>query len=318
MLKRHEYVKICLLSMTDGKVIIMEIRVLRYFLTVVREESITKASKVLHITQPTLSRQLAQMEEEIGVKLFDRGTRKIKLTNEGILLRRRAEEILQLVDKTEKELVKQEEQVEGKISIGCGETSSVQILPELIDSFRQKYPRVSFDIFTATADLVKEQMDQGLLDIGLLLEPIDMEKYDFIRLNIKEKWVVLMRSDDPLSEKEIITAKDLSTLPLVLPRRMNVQGELASWFGNYYEKLNVVFTSNLSTNSAIMVNGGLAYSLVIEGSVPFLDQSKITYRPLDPPLTSTSVLAWKRGQPFGLAATKFIQHIQCFLSIGKP
>ena len=288
----------------------MEIRVLRYFLTVVREESITKASEVLHITQPTLSRQLAQMEEDIGVKLFDRGTRKIKLTNEGILLRRRAEEILQLVDKTEKELVEQEEQVEGKISIGCGEIAAVQLLPKIIESFRRKYPRVTFDIFTATADLVKEQMEKGLLDIGLLLEPVDMEKYEFIRLNIREKWVVLMRSDDPLSKKETVSAKDLSVLPLILPRRMNVQSELASWFGNYYEKLDIVFTSNLSTNSAIMVNGGLAYSLVIEGAVPFWDQSKVTFRPLDPPLTATSVLAWKRGQPFSLATIKFIKHIQ--------
>lgn len=296
----------------------MEIRILRYFLTIVREESITKASEVLHITQPTLSRQLAQMEKDLGVKLFDRGTRKIKLTNEGILLRRRAEEILQLVDKTEKELVEQEEQVEGKISMGCGEIAAVQLLSQIIKSFRQKYPLVTFDIFTATADLVKEQMDKGLLDIGLFLEPIDMEKYEFTRLDIGEKWVVLMRSDDPLAARETITAQDLSELPLILPRRMNVQNELASWFGSYYDRLNVVFTSNLSTNSSIMVNSGLAYSLVIEGAVPFLDHSKITYRPLDPPLTATSVLAWKRGQPFSLATTKFIQHIQCFLGIGKP
>lgn len=296
----------------------MEIRILRYFLTVVREESITKASEVLHITQPTLSRQLAQMEKDLGVKLFDRGTRKIKLTNEGILLRRRAEEILQLVDKTEKELVEQEEQVEGKISMGCGEIAAVQLLSQIIKSFRQKYPLVTFDIFTATADLVKEQMDKGLLDIGLFLEPIDMEKYEFTRLDIGEKWVVLMRSDDPLAARETITAQDLSELPLILPRRMNVQNELASWFGSYYDRLNVVFTSNLSTNSSIMVNSGLAYSLVIEGAVPFLDHSKITYRQLDPPLTATSVLAWKRGQPFSLATTKFIQHIQCFLGIGKP
>lgn len=294
----------------------MEIRVLRYFLTVVREESITKASEVLHITQPTLSRQLSQMEEDVGVKLFERGSRKITLTNEGILLRRRAEEILQLVDKTEKELIEQEEQVEGKIAIGCGEISSVQLLPELFRTFREKHPRVSFDIFTATADLVKEQMDKGLLDIGLLLEPVDIEKYDFIRLDMKENWVVLMRPDDPLTQKECVTAKDLSALPLILPRRMSVQSELASWFGDYYEKLNVVFTSNLSTNAAIMVSNGLAYSLVIEGAIPFWDQSKITYRPLSPALTATSVLAWKRGQPFGLAATKFIEHIRCFLSMG--
>lgn len=294
----------------------MEIRVLRYFLTVVREESITKAAEVLHITQPTLSRQLAQMEEEVGVKLFHRGARRIDLTNEGILLRRRAEEILQLVDKTEKELIEQEEQVEGKISIGCGEIAAVQVLPKLIKKFREKYPQVTFDIFTATADLVKEQMDKGLLDIGLLLEPVDMEKYDFIRLDVKEKWVVLMRPDSPLAEKEFVTAKDLSELPLILPRRMNVQNELASWFGDYYDSLNVIFTSNLSTNSAIMVSNGLAYSLVIEGAVPFWDQSKITYRPLSPSLTATSVLAWKRGQPFSLAASKFIGHMKCFLGIG--
>ena len=293
----------------------MEIRVLRYFLTVVREESITKAADVLHITQPTLSRQLSQMEEDVGVKLFNRGSRRITLTNEGILLRRRAEEILQLVDKTEKELIEQEEQVEGKISIGCGEIAAVQVLPNLIKTFREKYPQVTFDIFTATADLVKEQMDKGLLDIGLLLEPVDMEKYDFIRLEMKEKWVVLMRPDSPLAEKETVTAKDLSELPLILPRRVNVQSEIASWFGNYYDDLNVVFISNLSTNSAVMVTGGLAYSLVIEGAVPFWDQSKVTYRPLSPSLTATSVLAWKRGQPFSLAATKFIEHIKCFLGM---
>ncbi|MCM1253323.1 MAG: LysR family transcriptional regulator [Clostridium sp.] len=291
----------------------MEIRVLRYFLTVVREESITKAAEVLHITQPTLSRQLSQMEEEVGVKLFDRGSRKITLTNEGILLRRRAEEILLLVDKMEKELAEQEELVEGRVSIGCGEIASVQMLPQLFKSFRQKYPHVTFDIFTATADLVKEQMDKGLLDIGLLLEPIDIGKYDFVRLDRKERWVVLMPPDDPLAEKEFVTAKDLSALPLILPRRMQVQSELASWFGDYYKNLNVLFTSNLSTNGAIMVSQGLAYSVVIEGAVPFWDSARISYRPLAPELTATSVLAWKRGEPFSLAATKFIEHIKCFL-----
>lgn len=295
----------------------MEIRVLRYFLTVVREQSITKASEVLHITQPTLSRQLAQMEDEIGVKLFDRGSRKITLTNEGILLRRRAEEILQLVDKTEKELLEQEEQVEGKITIGCGEISSVQLLPDIFESFHQKYPRVTFDIYTATADHVKDRMDRGLVDIGLLLEPIDIEKYDFIRLDMKERWVVLMRPDSPPAQKDFVTAKELSELPLVMPRRLKVQSELASWFGDYYENLNVLFTSNLSTNAAVMVRKGLAYSLAIEGMIPFWDQSKITYRPLYPELTATSVLAWKRGQPFSLAATKFIEHIKCFLGMDK-
>ncbi len=295
----------------------MEIRVLRYFLTVVQEQSITKAASVLHITQPTLSRQLAQLEAEIGVKLFERGSRKITLTNEGILLRRRAEEILQLVDKTEKEIIIQEEQVEGRITIGCGETVSVQLLPDLFADFHRKYPLVSFDLYTATADQVKNLMDRGLVDVGLLVEPVDMEKYDFIRLDPKDRWVVLMRPDDPLTEKERLTAKDLLTLPLILPRRLQVQSELASWFGDYYDKLNVLFTSNLSTNAAIMVNSGLAYAVAIEGSLPFWDRAKITYRPLHPKLSASSVLAWKHGQPFSLAATKFIEHMKCFLSMGE-
>ncbi|MCM1114989.1 MAG: LysR family transcriptional regulator [Clostridium sp.] len=293
----------------------MEIRVLRYFLTVVREENITKAAEVLHITQPTLSRQLSQLEEGIGVKLFDRGTRRITLTDEGLLLRRRAEEILSLVDKTEQELLEQDEQIEGKITIGCGEIEAVQVLPKLFSAFNEKYPNVTFDIFTATADLVKEQMDKGLVDIGLLLEPIDIDKYEFIRLPIQEKWVVLMNADDKLTEKDALTAKDLSKLPLVLPRRMRVQNELASWFGDYYDALNVRFTSNLKTNGAIMVHAGLAYSIVIEGSVKFWDKSQITYRPLSPALTATSVIAWKRHQPFSPAAAKFIEHTKCFLGI---
>lgn len=295
----------------------MEIRVLKYFLTVVREQSITKAAEVLHITQPTLSRQIAQMEDEIGVRLFERGSRKITLTNEGLLLRRRAEEILQLVDKTEKELIEQDEQVEGKITIGCGEIGAVQLLPDLFESFHEKYPLVTFDIYSATADHVKAQMERGLVDIGLLLEPIDIEKYDFIRLDMKECWVVVMRPDCSLAEKEYVTAKDLSKLPLIMPRRLKVQSELSGWFGDYYDGLNLLFTRNLNTNAAVMVSRGLGYAIAIEGMMPFWDQSKITYRPLNPSLTATSVLTWKRGQPFSLAATKFIEHLKCFLSMDK-
>lgn len=291
----------------------MEIRVLRYFLTVVREGGINRAAEALHITQPTLSRQLSQLEEEVGVKLFHRGARRITLTNEGILLRRRAEEILSLVDRTEQELIEQEELVEGRIVIGCGELAAVQVLSEMIASFHEKYPLVSYDIFTANADLVKEQMEKGLIDIGVLLEPIDMEKFEFIRLTGKERWGVLMRSDDPLAKKEVVGAKDLENLPLILPRRTNVQNELSNWLGDSFQSAKVLFTSNLSTNGAIMVEKGLAYSIIIEGSVPFLDKEKIAYRPLYPELTANSVLAWKKQQPFGLAVRKFIESAKHFL-----
>ena len=295
----------------------MEIRVLRYFLAVVREEGINRAAEVLHITQPTLSRQLSQLEEEVGVKLFHRGAKKITLTNEGILLRRRAEEILSLVDRTERELIEQDEFVEGRIVIGCGELAAVQVLPEIIESFRERYPLVTYDIFTGNADLIKEQMEKGLIDIGVLLEPIDMEKFDFIRLTGKERWVVLMRPDNPLAEKAAVSAKDLEGLSLILPRRTNVQNELSNWFGDSLKNTQILFTSNLSTNGAIMVEEGLACSLVIEGSVPFWDKEKIAYRPLSPELTANSVLAWKKQQPFSLAATKFIEHMKYFLGIAN-
>lgn len=292
----------------------MEIRVLRYFLTVVREESVTKAAEVLHITQPTLSRQLAQMEEEIGVKLFLRGNRKISLTNEGLLLRRRAEEILELVDKTEKELVEQEDTVEGTVSIGCGDLAAVElVLTKLIQSFHERHPAVSFNLYSATADYVKDRMDRGLADVGLLLEPISMEKYDFIRLNQREQWVVAMHPESPLARLEKITPKDLQDVPLILPNRLNIQSEIASWFGQDFNQLNVLFNTNLPATAAVMVHRQLAYAVTIQGSISFWDKEKIISRPLYPALTGTSVLAWKRQQPFGLAASKFIEHAKHML-----
>ncbi len=293
----------------------MEIRVLKYFLTVVREESITKAAEVLHITQPTLSRQLAQMEEDIGVRLLERGGRKIRLTNEGMLLRRRAEEILQLVDKTERELIEQEEHIEGVVNIGCGELASVSILAELCHSFLNKYPKVRFDIYTATADVIKERIERGVADVGLLLEPIEMERFEFIRLRLRERWCVLMNADDPLAKKESISVGELKALPLCLPRRLNVQSELANLFGDDFKALNIVFTSNLTTNAAVIACKGLAYPVVVEGNISLWDKAKVVSVPLSPKLTATSVLAWKREQPFGLAATKFIEFSKYFLGI---
>ncbi len=293
----------------------MEIRVLKYFLTVVREESITKAAEVLHITQPTLSRQLAQMEDDIGVKLLDRGGRKIKLTNEGMLLRRRAEEILQLVDKTERELIEQEECIEGYVNIGCGELASVNILTDLCDSFLKKYPGVRFDIYTATADVIKERIERGVADVGLLLEPIEMERFEFIRLKLRERWCVLMNAKDPLAQRESLSVSDLKDLPLCLPRRLNIRSELANLFGDDFKNLNVVFTSNLSANAAIIAQKGLAYPVIVTGNISLWDKSKVVSVPLSPKLTATSVLAWKREQPFGIAATKFIEFSKCFLGI---
>ena len=288
----------------------MDIRVLKYFLAVAREENITKAADVLHITQPTLSRQLLKLEEDLGVQLFIRGKKGISLTSEGTLFRRRASEIAELADKAERELAENEQLIDGEISIGCGELAAVQLIPKLFMNFKEKYPNVHLDLYTGNADQTKQRIDNGLTDIGILLEPVEIEKYDFIRLNISENWVVLMRPDSPLTEKDYITVDDLSGLPLIITKRQSIRSEIASWFHGHFDNLNIIASSNLSTNASILVEQGVGYALVIEGSLPFLDKSKVTYRPLYPERKTTSVLAWKKHQPFSLAVTKFLEYIQ--------
>lgn len=292
----------------------MELRLLHYFLTIAREENITRAAEILHITQPTLSRQMVQLEEESGVKLFDRsvGVRKIALTNEGILLRRRAEEILELVEKTQQELVEQEGQVQGTIAIGCGEIGSVRMLPRLFRSFQESHPLVQLDLFTAANDTICEKMEQGLLDFGLLLGPSASQRYDFLFTGESERWAALLPSDCPLAEKEQITAQDLKSQPLILPREIDSESPLAKWFGEDFSKLRRAAACNLTANAAVMVSQEIGCALVIEGAVPF-DPAYIVSRPLAPLLNSTSVLAWKRGQPLGLAASKFLQYAKEYL-----
>lgn len=293
----------------------VETRLLHYFLTVARERNITNAAKVLHITQPTLSRQMTLLEEQLGVKLFVRDSRPLALTDEGFLLRRRAEEILELVEKTEAEVSAQEEQVEGSVSIGCGELASTKLLMEMVAGFSEQFPRVTFDVYTANADRIKHRMDNGLTDVGLLLEPVEMERYEFIRMPVRERWVAMMPSGVPLARRKYVTARDLDDIPVIMPSRQKVHDEVASWFGDDYEKLRLIGTSNLSTNAALMVQAGMGYALAVEGSMPFLEQSNIRMIPLYPELTATSVLAWKRGQPISTAVSRFLAYIKCFLSM---
>lgn len=293
----------------------IETRLLYYFLTVARERNITNAAKALHITQPTLSRQMAMLEEEIGAKLLIRGSRSLSLTDEGILLRRRAEEILELLEKTQQEVQTHEEQVEGTVSIGCGELAAAKLVAEMVAEFSRQYPKVTFDIYTANADRIKHRMDNGLTDVGLLLEPVDMERYEYIRLPVKERWVALMPSGVPLARHASVTAKELAEIPVIMPSRQKVYDEVASWFGSDYEKLHIIGASNLSTNASLMVHAGMGYALTIEGSLPFLEESDVCMRPLSPELTASSVLAWKRGQPFQSAVNHFISYAQCFLGI---
>ena len=286
----------------------MEIRVLKYFLTIAREENITRAAEQLHITQPTLSRQIMQLEEEMGVRLFQRNRVNVVLTEEGRLLRRRAQEILELADKAEQEIIQNRETVAGEIGIGCGETRNMACLSRLMETFRQKYPDVTFNIYTAIADDVKERLENGTLDFGLLMEPVEISRYNFVRMPLQERWCVLMRRDSPLAEKEVITPADLVGIPLIISKRQSVRNELENWFGEYNRQMQVVATANLSySNRALMVENrvgvALEYEFEFYGDV-------LCQRPLSPEMSSRSVLVWRKEQVFSSAVTRFIEHIR--------
>ena len=291
----------------------MELRLLRYFLTVAKEQSFTKAAEQLHITQPTLSRQMAAFEEELGITLFIRNGKKISLTDEGILLKRRALEILNLEERTLEELKGKEEVAEGTITIGCGEFAAVETLAKICKTYKEKYPLVQIVLHTATADAVYEMMNKGLVDIALFMEPVDTEGLDYIRITDCDHWCVGMRPDDPLAEKEFIKKEDLIGKPLILPERMNVQSELANWFGKDFSKLQIAFTSNLGTNAGIMAANGLGYPISIEGAATkYWREDILVQRRISPEITTSTVIAWRRNIPYSLAVRKMIEEINAF------
>ncbi len=290
----------------------MELRVLQYFLVVAREENITKAASLLHITQPTLSRQLMSLEEELGVKLFRRGKHSIVLTEDGMLLRRRAQEIVDLAEKTAKELMHGEEAVSGEISIGCGETQNMKPLAEIMASFQQKNPDVSFHIYTAIADDVKERLENGTLDMGLLLEPVEISRYHYVRMPLKEKWQVLMRRDSRLAKREKIRPEDLVGVPLIMARRQSVRNQLENWFGYDREKLRIVSTCNISHyNQSVMVESGIGVALVMDFSC---NQETLCMRPFDPKIESGCVLVWKKNLALSPVLKRFIEYTKEYLA----
>lgn len=286
----------------------MELRVLRYFLVTAREKNITRAADILHITQPTLSRQLAQLEEELGVQLFERGPHKFVLTTHGEILLRRAGEIAELVSITEKEVTEDDKAVNGTISIAAGEVESVHLLADLMKGFKAKYPAVNFELYAGNAALIGERVDRGLTDLALFLEPVDLDKYDFIRLGVKERYAILLPAGDELAQKDAVTAADLVGKNIIVPWRATVKNELKNWFGSYARRIKIVLQCNMSTNATIMVQHGLGYSINIEGSTPYLDPAVIVKRPLEPELSANTVLAWKKHQPFNNAVKRFIEY----------
>lgn len=289
----------------------LEIRVLKYFLMVAREENITKAANLLHVTQPTLSRQLMQLEDELGVKLFHRSRHHIILTEEGMLLRRRAQEIVALSEKTKDDLCHQKDQLAGKISVGSGELQSSQFLAELIALFQTENPSVQFEIYSGNSDNIKERIERGILDVGLLQEPVDIAKYRFVRTPIKEQWGVLVRTDSPLAKKASVSPQDLAGMPLILPQREIIQNELMSWLGADAEHLHIVASGNLQYNLAILARNQVGCVLTLNLECSYDD---LCFIPLSPRMEAGTVLVWKKAQAFSPAANAFITYFKKYIS----
>lgn len=287
----------------------MEIRVLKYFLAVAREGNITRAAETLHITQPTLSRQLMQLEDELGAALFIRGKRKMVLTDVGMLLKRRAEEIVSLAEKTEMEISNQNNDVSGEIVLACGLTEATQTMGRYIKKFKELYPDVVFKVKNGNSDFIMEAIDNGLVDLGFVIEPIDLEKLNFLKMNQLETWGILMKVDSPLASKEYLEAADLKNIPLINTARIETQNQLKNWMGNDYEKLNFVAVSELSSTAAALVENDVGYAIVIEGSTNNVISDQLCFRPLYPELTTTSLVVWKKYQSFSYTISRFIDFI---------
>lgn len=285
----------------------MELRVLEYYLMVAREENITKAAKLLHITQPTLSRQLMQLEEELGTRLFEREKHRISLTEDGLLLKRRAQELVDLADKTRREFHREEGELSGEIVIGSGETRSVGFLGNAAAEFHERYPLVTFHLHSSTADDIKDRIEKGLVDIGLLTEPVDVGKYGFIRIPRKERWGVMVNRDSPLAGKKGVTREELAEMPLFISRRERVQHELSNWFGDLFDRLTILGTYNLLYNAVHMTeNFGGAVLCFQHGN----GYENAVFVPLDPPLETGSVVVWKKHQVCSPAAGKFMEYLR--------
>ena len=288
----------------------MEIRVLKYFLAVAREQNISAAAESLFLSQPTLSRQLKELEEELGKQLFIRGSRKITLTEEGLLLRKRAEEIVELIDKAEKELSNSDEQVSGEIYIGAGETDGLRLIAKAAKELQEQYPQITYRIISGDAVDITERLDKGLIDFALLLEPVDISKYSYLKFPVKDVWGVLMRRDCPLAQKKSISPKDLRDMPLIVSRQALDGSELTQWLKNGSEQLNIVSTYNLVYNASLMVDEGLGVALCLDKIINASGDSSLCFRPLKPKLDVGMSLVWKKYQVFSKAAEKFILKMQ--------
>ncbi|MBD5083879.1 MAG: LysR family transcriptional regulator [Clostridiales bacterium] len=288
----------------------MDIRLLEYFLAVAKYGNITRAAEQLHVTQPTISRQLMELEDAVGTPLLIRGKRQVTLTEAGILFQQRAEEIVSLMEKTMRDISGQDDLLGGTVAIGCVETCVSRMLPKVLGGFSARYPNVKYELYSADGDDIREKLDRGDLDFGILVEPVEAAKYDFFRLPYWETWGVVMRRDDPLAQKAAIGRDDLLSIPLILPRREIVQDHIAGWFDLDRSQLNIFAGHNLLNNAALLVEAGLGYGICVGGSYEIRGGENLCFVPLTPERTTGHVLAWKKNRVFHSAASRFREFVQ--------
>lgn len=288
----------------------MELRVLKYFLTVADEGNITRAADILHVTQPTLSRQLIELEDELGTALLIRGKRSVTLTDEGFLFKQQAEMIVELSDKLEHTFKDKEDVVCGTIRIGASEAVGCRALARYMKEFRERYPDVQFDLYNGMADNIKEMLERGLLDLGLVLEPIDTAKFEYVRLPQKETWGLLLRKDHELAEKETLTVEEIRQYPLIMPGRENAKEEVLHWMQCEERHLDIPAFYNLLSNAALLVEAGMGCAVCLDGALSIHADPNLCFRKILPEHTTRSVILWKKNHLFSQAASLFVQTIQ--------
>lgn len=294
----------------------MELRVLQYFLAVAREQSISRAAQSLHLSQPTLSTQIKALEEELGKKLLDRGvsgSRKVTLTDEGIILRKRAEEILSLVKRTEDEIALSDQIVAGDVYIGAGETDGVRLLTRAAQRTQERYPDVHFHISSGDGADVTDDLDKGLIDFGLLLQTVDISKYEYLELPVREIWGVLVRRDSPLAERAAVTPEDIVNQPLIVSRQAFSGALLSSWLGRGLDTFNVAATYSLLYNASLMVEEGMGCALCLDGIINTTGESALCFRPLEPGLDVSVYLVWRKYRSLSKAAEKYMEALLTML-----
>ncbi len=290
----------------------MEFRLLEYFLAVAREQNITAAAESLHISQPALSTQLKNLEEELGKQLLIRGvkgSRKVILTEEGMILRKRAEEMLLLMRRTKEEITGSNETIAGNVFIGTGETETVRLFAKVAKKLQQKYPDIRYNISSGNAEHVLEYLDKGLIDFGLLFTEIDPQKYEAIPVPIQDTWGVLMRKDSPLAEKETICPEDLWDKPLIVSHQKGDDVYLNQWLQREESELHIVATYNLLFNASLLVDEGLGYALCYDKLIN-TKGSNLCFRPFSPRLEAHGFIVWKKYQVFSKATNIFLQYLR--------